>query len=169
MKTAQLLLALTTSALPFFLAVEGFNPPQANAESANIDRCRALVGTYLLTTTDAQGNFVSRDLVTLTSDGNVIFSGSDQGGIPGILDPFGTTQGSWTCSRRNVIEGIGLNFTFGPAGGITRLDFHATFNSQTNTSTGSSELRFFRLQDDPLNASGPAAATFTFTGQRVSK
>ncbi|MGH7999003.1 MAG: hypothetical protein ACREPR_06145 [Brasilonema sp.] len=132
--------------------------------------CRkSVTGTYLITLKNASGDFTSRSLITLTADGNFVFSDSNQGGISGRFNPFTTGQGTWKCTGKKEVSARALDFSFSDQGGtgIARNDYLATFDPQTHTVTGTINLQFFDLQGNPLEGDVQSGST-SFTGQRVT-
>ena len=140
------------------------------------DRCGPLSATYLLTVLNSDGSFASRQVFTLTEDGNVIVDDSGQGGVTGVFNPFTTAQGTWECGSRSSptqANATTLDFSLpgSVAGGQTigRDDYNITFHAVSKTISGTIELRFFPLSGNPLVSPLPAPnSTFTFTGVRVT-
>ncbi|MBR8833244.1 MAG: hypothetical protein DSM106950_04160 [Stigonema ocellatum SAG 48.90 = DSM 106950] len=164
---------LTVGVLSVLSISTVMNLHKANAQAAADNEqalCRkSVTGTYLITLTNASGNFASRSLITLTAEGNFIFNDSNQGGISGIFNPFTTGQGTWKCTGKKEVAARALDFSLSDQGGtgIARNDYKATFNTRTNTVTGTINLQFFDLQADPLEGD-IQSGTITFTGQRVT-
>ena len=139
------------------------------------DACGPFSGTYLITVLNSDGSFASRQLLTLTQDGNVVVDDSAQGGVTGVFNPFSTAQGTWQCeSGFSPIraDATALDFTFPgsvPGGqNIGRTDYEITFHIVSKTISGTSDLRFFPLNGNPLMTPLPSPnASFTFTGVRV--
>jgi hypothetical protein len=176
MKIHKTLLGLTIGVLTTVSILDIWNIRKVKAESVidvNSEQkvCRRFVtGTYLTTIKDANGNFASRALITLTKDGNLIVTDSNQGGILGQFDPFTTSQGTWVCNGTRAIKGRALNFSISNQGGrgIARNDYSATFDHRTQTVEGTIDLRLFGLQANPLQGNGQNAGSFSFTGQLVT-
>ncbi|WP_298914028.1 hypothetical protein [uncultured Nostoc sp.] len=165
--TICLLLALTTTFL--------VNIHQVSAQP--ITDCSKLVtGTYITTTkSDEFGLF--RGILTFTQDGNIVSVSSnqaapsplDQSGVPSV-QPFGTTQGSWKCTSDTKITATTFTFWYPTAtlpGLIARNDVRMTFDPKNGIVQGTSTLRSFSLNANPLNDQAPVGGTFSFTGQRV--
>jgi len=176
MKIRKTLVGLTIGVLSTVSILDICNIHKAKAESL-IDTnskqaiCRKFVaGTYLTTIKDANGKFASRALITLTEEGNLITSDSNQGGVSGQFDPFTTSQGTWVCNGNRAITGRALNFNLSNKGGsgIARNDFKASFNPITQTVEGTIELRLFDLKSNPLQGNGQNGGSFFFTGQLVT-
>ncbi|WP_407893375.1 hypothetical protein [Scytonema sp. NUACC26] len=143
------------------------NLHQVKAES--ITDCRKIVtGTYLTTTNS--GDFGSfRGISTYTQDGNLFFSGSNQGGSS-ANPPYGIIQGSWKCTSDTEITGTAVNFNYSTAtfpASIGRSDFRAAFDPNAQTVQATITVRTFDLNANPLEDDAPVTGTFTFTGQRV--
>lgn len=162
-KVIAMLMISTLSALSFSALA---NPLKAEAQTPKVeDTCgKSVAGTYLITIKDSTGKFASRQLITLTRDGNVIIGDSNQGGISGVFNPFTAAQGTYQCVGQTKIRARALDFAL--PGGIARDDYQATFNLTTKTVTGTIALSFFGLTDNPLG-SGTVAGTFTFEGQFI--
>jgi hypothetical protein len=89
-------------------------------------------------------------------------------GVPAVFPPFTAAIGSWACDGRNAFVGRTIDFSIphdGSAAGIARVDYAASVTTNGNIS-GTVELRFFALPDDP-QVNVPAAATFSITGVAV--
>lgn len=106
----------------------------------------------------------------LPAYGNFFVIDSNQSGAQGQFAPFSDIQGVWKCQGKKEIIAKGINFalpsSLGP-GGIGRVDYQASFNSNANNIEGTIELRLFDLQADPL-VDAPAATTFNFSGKRIT-
>jgi hypothetical protein len=175
MKIRKTLVGLTIGVLSAISVTDILNIRKVEAESVfgqNRQQgvCRRVVtGTYLTTITDANGNFASRALITLTEEGNLIVTDSNQGGISSQFNPFTTSQGTWACNGRTEITATALNFSLSNQGGsgIARNEYSATFNPRTQTVEGTIELSLFDLQGNPLKGNGQNGGSFSFTGQFV--
>ncbi len=176
MKIYKALLGLTIGVLSTVSILNIWNIHEVKAESEiNTNKEQAgcsnfVTGTYLATIKDANGNFASRALITLTKEGNLIVDDSNQGGISGQFDAFTTSQGIWVCNGRRAITARALNFSISSSGstGIARNDYSATFNPKTQTVEGTIDLSFFGLRDNPLQGNGQNGGSFSFTGQFVT-
>lgn len=177
MKIRKTLLGLTIGVLSTASILDIWNIQKVKADSlidtnSELTVCSKFVaGTYLTTIKDASGKFASRALITLTEEGNLISSDSNQGGVTGQFDPFTTSQGTWACNGKKAITGRALNFSLSNKGGsgIARNDYRATFNPITQTVEGTIELRLFNnLQGNPLQGNGQNGGSFFFTGQQVT-
>ncbi|MBD2446659.1 hypothetical protein H6G76_05660 [Nostoc sp. FACHB-152] len=176
MKIHKTLLGLTIGVFTTVSILNICNTQKVKAESViNLNSeqtvcSRFVTGTYLTTIKDTKGKFASRALITLTKEGNLIVTDSNQGGISGQFDPFTTSQGTWACNGTKAITGRALNFSISNQGGsgIARNDYQATFNQRTQTVEGTIELRLFGLQANPLQGNGQNAGSFSFTGQLVT-
>lgn len=176
MRIRKTLVGLTIGVLSTVSILDICNIHKAKADSV-IDTnskqavCRNFVtGTYLTTIKDAYGKFASRALITLTEEGNLISSDSNQGGVSGQFDPFTTSQGTWVCNGNREITARALNFSLSNKGGsgIARNDFKASFNPTTQTVQGTIELRLFDLKTNPLQGNGKNGGSFFFTGQLIT-
>ncbi|QHG20712.1 hypothetical protein [Nostoc sp. ATCC 53789] len=177
MKIRKTLLGLTIGLLSTVSILDIWNIQKVKADSVSDTNSKQAVcskfvaGTYLTTIKDVNGKFASRALITLTEEGNLITSDSNQGGISGQFDPFTTSQGTWACDGKKAITGRALNFSLSNKGGsgIARNDYRATFNPITQTVEGTIELRLFNnLQGNPLQNNGQNGGSFFFTGQLVT-
>ncbi|MCC5642322.1 hypothetical protein LC607_05020 [Nostoc sp. CHAB 5824] len=146
--------------------------PEAETSIFRSNKCSKLVpGTYLTTILDANGNFASRGVITLTKEGNLFVTDSNQGGVSGAFNPFGDTQGSYRCIEKKAISATGINFGFSGNNGvndIARSDIKAILNPITQTLQGTITVRSFALKANPLQEEGVLVGTFSFTGQRIN-
>lgn len=169
--TTQITRILPVSAFGAILCF-GLTIGEARADNA----CGALPGTYLVTVSNSDGSFASRQVVTLTEDGNVIVSNSGQGGETGVFNPFTSEQGTWECqSHYPPIQAHAITLDFSLPGSVSgpqqigRGDYQITFSLTSKTISGTIDLRFFPLTGNPLVSPLPApASTYTFTGVRVT-
>ena len=137
--------------------------------------CRRLVGAYLLTVKDSNGNFASRQVLTLSSDGNAFVVDSGQGGVPNSVNPFTSEQGSWDCQPDFPASATAMLLDFSlpgsVAGGQTigRADYEISSVPAAKTISGTIELRFFPLTGNPLVTPllNPPDLSFTFTRNSV--
>ncbi|MEH2381952.1 MAG: hypothetical protein V7K27_24185 [Nostoc sp.] len=175
MKTNRIFVMLTICLLSV-LAITGIFKPhlvaaQSKAQTLFSNKCSSFVtGTYLTTIFDAKGQLASRGVITLTPDGNFFVIDSNQGGVKEAFNPFGDTQGAYTCTGNQDISATGINFGFsGPDGAndIARSDIRATFHRLTQAVKGTITVRSFALNANPLEEKGSVVGTFPFTGQRV--
>lgn len=127
-------------------------------------------GSYLLSIDFSNGDFSSRGVLSLSQDGILIVNDSSQGGLPGKWDPFTSGQGAWRCAGPRAFSALSINFnvpgTLDPDGGMARLDYKGQLDAAGRIS-GTVELRFFEIYQDPLHDSVPLSDTFFFTGQRI--
>ncbi len=167
---------LTASFLAAFGA--GMLSPPVNAETLTPESCKDVAGTYLTTVTDIEDVFMSRGLITFTSDGNFLVNDSGQGGLPGVFEPFSSGQGTWKCVEKLSdglkVEAVALTFTMPSANrrpAIGRVDYTASVNPASNKITGKIALKFSSEGDlemsDPVNAPGAVFEEFSFDGERV--
>ncbi|MDF5723483.1 MAG: hypothetical protein PUP91_24045 [Rhizonema sp. PD37] len=179
-------IVLTICALLIFIVPSLFPVRLVLAQSiANVNphqtRCRNLVGTYIAQTF-LNGDFTGRRVLTLTEDGNFFVTDSNQGGTQGVPiaaqsspnNRFTNGQGVWECTKTGDFTAKSLNFNFpDPQSTLSvktaRVDYSATFSSQTQTVQGTFEIRTFNLTENPLEDNVPVSQgeSFTFTGQRV--
>jgi hypothetical protein len=183
MKIRRTLVGLTIGVLSVMSISDIWNIHKVNAQPVNDTdlgqaSCRDFVaGTYLTTISDSTGNFASRSLITLTTDGNILVADSNQGGVSGVYNPFSAAHGSWKCQKNGDIAATALNFNLsGPLPlasnplSIAGEIYHISFNQSTHTLQGTIQLRFFDLNATVQEATGSSgvAQTFTFTGQRIT-
>ncbi len=175
MKISRIFVMLTICLLSV-VSITGILKPhlvaaQSSTQSQVLNKCsRFVTGTYLTTIFEANGKFASRGVITLEQDGNIFVTDSNQGGVEGVFNPFGDTQGAYTCTSNQEISAIGINFGFsGPDGAndIARSDIRATFNQLTQAVQGTITVRSFALNANPLEEEGSVVGTFPFTAQRV--
>jgi membrane-bound inhibitor of C-type lysozyme len=169
------------SVLPAYLltAIAATAIPQALlAEAPPADACRALAGTYVTSVSDVEGVFSSRGLATLTADGIFLMSDSAQSGLPGIYDPFSSTQGAWKCigveGREIRAKATGLNFVLpgeGRPASFGRTDYLLRMDTGTGVLSGSVALSFTAEGDlesaDPISRPGPVLEKFQLEGRRL--
>lgn len=186
MKIRRTLIGLTIGALSAISISDIWNIDKVNAASVNDPNsqqpsCTKFVtGTYLTTISDSTGKFASRSLITLTTDGNILVTDSNQGGVyqgKNQFNPFTTSQGSWKCNNNGNITATILNFNLSgslPLASnplsIGGQNYSIRFNQSTQTLQGTIQLRFFDLKATVQEATGSKGVpvTFTFTGQRVT-
>lgn len=146
-------------------------------EAAETD-CNEVLGTYLTTISDREGVFSSRGLITFAPGGVLIISDSSQGGVPGMWDPFGASQGAWGClgveGDEVSVGAVGLNFVLpgdGRTSSIARVDYKASLDTKSGTLSGNVTLHFTADKDleaaDPIRNPGTLADEFQFDGKRV--
>jgi hypothetical protein len=174
-RICKIFVTLAISTLSTFTIAHALNPQFAIAQPEEVtplSKCSKFVtGTYLTTIVDANGNFASRGMITLTQDGNIFVIDSNQGGVKDSFNPFGDTQGAYKCTGNREISATGINFGFPGDDGvndIARSDIGATFDQQTQTVQGTITVRSFALNANPLSEEGSVVGTFPFTGQRVN-
>ena len=165
-----LLVVCLTSML--FTTTALFSAPNQPAEYNLPDICRAkFSGSYITTITDAAGQqVVSRNILTLSADGNMMSIDSNQGGVEGMFNPFGDSAGSYTCAGEQDIRAVVLNFIFaGPYGerGIVRRDIRINLGSVTPKIGGTIQIRTFALDANPMQGEGQYYGSYAFTGQRI--
>ena len=149
-----------------FCCVSGILP--SNQVQADDDKGRSFggkcAGTYLVNVSN--GNI---DLWSFSSDG--IFFGTSSG--QGIFN-FSDFQGAWKKTGLRDITGTVLDFSFGDGGeliNIARLDATLRFlYRKCEEVEGELILRFFELDEDPLDLDSDSdePLEFTFTGRRVT-
>ena len=156
------------------IAEEGSSRAKAAAPS-----CDGLVGTYVTTITDREGVFSSRGLMTFASGGVLIMSDSAQGGVPGVWDPFSSSQGAWRCLGTDDGElrvgAVGLNFVLpgdGRRPAMGRVDYQASLDKASGALSGKATLRLFDAKDleaaDPIASQGKLMDEFGLEGVRVT-
>jgi hypothetical protein len=149
-------------------ALLAFGPMAGTAQAGG---CQASAGAWLVTVTDGNGNLASRQVLTLTHDHAAFVVDSNQGGVTGVFNPFTSEQGSWVCKSGSVTATV-LDFSLpGSVSGpqqIARGDYAVTA-ATAQTISGTIDLRFYALTDNPLATPLPApAASFTFTGSLIN-
>ena len=145
------------------LGAVALHTPPAAADALSVLRG----ATYLLTVTDAQGAFASREVITLHGDRTLSAIDSNQGG-PTFF--FSSQLGTWKFDGKGGVVGRTLDFGFPPPADqtVARLDYTFTFSANNAHVTGTITLTTFPLQDDPLDGDGTVLGTFTFTGTLVT-
>ncbi|MHC5826559.1 MAG: hypothetical protein ACYT04_64515, partial [Nostoc sp.] len=87
MKIRRTLIGLTIGVLSAISISDIWNIDKVNAASVNDPNSQQAVctkfatGTNLTTISDSTGKFASRSLITLTTDGNILVTDSNQGGV----------------------------------------------------------------------------------------
>lgn len=186
MKIRRSLIGLTIGVLSAISISDIWNIQKVKAESVNDTNseqavCRKFVsGTYIQTISDSTGKFASRALLTLTTDGNILVTDSNQGGVyqgKNQFNPFSNAQGSWKCNNNGDITATTLEFNLsGPLPlasnplGIAGQNYRIKFNQNTQTLQGTIQVRFFDLNATVEEATGSKGVplTFTFIGQRIT-
>lgn len=184
MKIRRTLIGLTIGMLSATSISDIWNIDKVKAESVNDTNSQQAVctkfapGTYIQTISDSTGKFASRALLTLTTDGNILVTDSNQGGVyqgKNQFNPFSTAHGSWKCNNGNITATT-LNFNLSgslPLAsnplGIGGQNYNIRFNQSTQTLQGTIQLRFFDLNATVQEATGSKGVplTFTFTAQRI--
>jgi len=127
-------------------------------------------GSYLLSFYFSDGSFSSRGVLSLAKDGNLVVNDSNQGGFKDKWEPFTSGQGAWRCAWPRGFKAISINFVvpgeLDPDGGIARLDYKGQVDKDGRIS-GTVDLRFFELDQDPFIDDVSLVDTFTFSGQRI--
>lgn len=154
MKRPRLSSALCVSGLFACMSAILLYPQPAAAQAAGIGQ------TYIITNTDAIGNFLSRGLMTLHPDHTMSVVDSGQGG-PTLF--FSSQQGTWTLSTIGLGVARTLDFDFAPTNDIARADYNFRFGPN-GTITGTITLKTFPLMANPLGGGGTLIGTFNFTG-----
>jgi hypothetical protein len=111
--------------------------PLAEAQAEGPGKaCRSLiVGGYLGTTTDSDGSFAGRSLLTFHSDGAVDVIDSDQ--FSGVIDSaFSAQKGRYHCTGRQSVSAYTLDFGFSGDGDIGRADFRIIIEPDGTLSGG---------------------------------
>lgn len=157
-------------------ATAGFTPSWVAASESS---CESVVGTYLTTITDREGVFSSRGLMTFAPAGVLIMSDSAQGGVPGVWDPFSSSQGAWRCMSSDdgklQVGAVGLNFVL-PADGrppsVGRVDYQANLDTGSDELSGKATLHLSNATDlegaNPMSKPGKVVDEFQFDGIRVT-
>ena len=151
----------------------------AFAQQMPIEICKEAVGSFVSSITDIEGVYQSRGLVTFSGDGTFAINDSGQGGVEGVYEPFSSSQGVWGCKKTGgktiSLTAVGINFTLPKTSGrngIGRVDYTATYDVDTNSMTGTIDLRFSGADDlesaNPNEIDGPAFEQFQFTAQRIT-
>jgi len=147
--------------------------PALAQEERPLTDCAGVVGAWL---TNNPGKEPSRSLITLTSDGLVLFADSGQGGGAGFA-PFSGGHGAWRCVSAATgsleISAAIYDFTLPtvdwPNQQIGRLDIAATVDPEKATMSGKETLYVAPLDGDPLgNAKLVEDAEGAFTAVRIT-
>lgn len=166
-----ILLMICLSSLFLIASFPHLASAQSQAQSNTSKGCRNIfTGTYLTTISDAKGQFASRGVITFSADGNFFVTDSNQGGVKGVFNPFGDTQGTYVCTSNQEIRAVGINFGFsGPDGAndIARSDIQATVDRQSRALQGSITVKAFALNTNPLAGGGSVVGTFQVRGQPI--
>ncbi len=149
------------------------------AQQAAADPCNGIVGTYVVSITDIEGVFASRQIVSFLPGGIYLVRDSGaQRRFPGVFEPFPIGQGVWKCAESGS-DGLGIDamvlaFTRPQAErrrGFARADYKVSFDSAANTISARITLRLTAEGDieaaDPIGDPGPVIEQFGMEGERV--
>jgi hypothetical protein len=154
---------LVSSAFAALLVVGSAGTVQANG-------CGQFHGSWLVTVTNSDGSFGSRQVLTLSADHTAFIIDSNQGGVtgPGGYNSYTSEQGSWSCTGSSATATL-INFTLpGPFPGpqqIARIDYTISA-SAPQTISGPLTLRYYALTDNPVEPVPPSSTStynYTFT------
>ena len=127
-----------------------------------------IVGTYLVTIRNTEGELASRSVVTLHDDGVMSAIDSAQGG--GFQDaPFSAQLGSYACSGPRSATAITLDFAFTDVPDFARIDWRITVSHNGRGIAGEASLYiiFDALNADPFADGLVPLGEFTFEGVPV--
>lgn len=178
MSTIRKKIASRVAVSALLIAAGSVGSTLPSVAATDLAACAGVAGTYVTTITDREGVFTSRGLMTFTPGGLLLVSDSAQGGVPGVWDPFSSTQGAWKCLKAGreqlSINAVGLNFVL-PGDGRTpsfgRVEYQASLDIKTGILSGSATLRFASGNDlegiDPIDRPAPVVDEFHFDGKRL--
>ncbi len=154
-------------------------PRAAAAQQTGLEPCDGVVGTYVVSITDIEGVFASRQIVSFLPGGIYLVRGSGaQRRFPGVFEPFPIGQGVWKCAADGS-DGIGIDamvlaFTRPQAErrrGFARADYKVSFDPAANSISARITLRLTAEGDieaaDPIDSPGPVIEEFGLQGERV--
>lgn len=156
----------------------GLVASSAWADVVPLEACGDAAGSYLTrnsATIDGRRSVVGRSLITLTKDGQVFLTDSNEAGIF-TFAPFTDGQGTWRCvaDRRGRlhVRAIVLDFTEAtadPEQRIGRVDYDLTYHARTDTLRAKATLAFAPIDGDPLDRDVfEDPFDFSFRGTRVT-
>ena len=124
-------------------------PAQAQREDSG-NACRSLiVGGYLSTVTDSDGNYVARQILTFHEDGALDVVDSDQ--MAGVSDAaFSAQKGRHHCTGRRSVSAYTLDFGFSGDGDFGLEAYEFTIEADGSLS---GDLTLFLLT--PLETCNP--------------
>jgi hypothetical protein len=127
-----------------------------------------ILGSYLVNILNSDTTLASREVISVNDGGTMAMVDSNQGGVPGGLQPFTASLGSWECTASDTIAARVLDFNIpqdGSGASLARVDYVLTIDKD-GLVTGTAALRSFGLTDDP-QVSVPPVATFSVSGVRI--
>ncbi len=169
--------AFVLSLLTCFFLTAG--PRAGAAQQAAPEPCGGVIGTYVVSITDIEGVFASRQIVSFLPGGIYLVRDSGaQRRFPGVFEPFPIGQGVWKCAAGGP-DGIGIDamvlaFTRPQAErrrGFARADYKVSFDPAAETISARITLRLTAEGDieaaDPIKNPGPVIEEFGLDGERV--
>lgn len=169
MNTRKLRLVIGIAALAATLGAGASAFASDDQDGGHKSSCRSrIVGTYLTTILDSEGEFASRSIMSFHDDGRVTAVDSSQ--ESGIQNAGFTAQlGSYACSGRRSARAVTLNFGFTYPPDLARTDWEFSIHRGERSIEGTAVL--YILPDvefaDPFADGLQPVATFTFDGVRV--
>lgn len=165
------------AAIGIAIALLSPEPALAAEEPASIRGCEPAVGTFLLSRHVARpdgATVIERSLISLTNGGHAFFTDSAQGGVDGY-QPFSEARGAWECTSADdgTLSILMLDFTFPTKGEpeqkIARIAMDAAFAPDGSTLSGTANIAFTALEDDPLDAANLTdPIEYDFEGVRIA-
>jgi hypothetical protein len=126
--------------------------------------------SYLTTTTETNGGFPTRSVITLHADHTMSTVDADSGG-PTYY--FTGEFGSWRPDGKGGAVGRTLDFDLYPHylypnGDVARIDYTISYQNDGRRIVGTYTVTIFPLQENPFDGGGTNAGTFNFTGQLIT-
>lgn len=123
-------------------------------------------GSYLITLRDLQGNFASRQVLTLHADQTL--SGVDSG-QDGPTYLYSSELGAWKRDGHLRIVAKAIDFDYPPNPDVARLDYIISFVPDRSHVTGTIIISTFQLENgNPLDGGGTVIGTYTFAGELIT-
>ena len=121
--------------------------------------------SYLATSTDSNGNFRARFVLSLHAGHTMSVVDSNSGGP----DAFFTTElGSWKPEGSYAAVGSTIDFDFPPNADVARIDYTINFQNDGHHIVGTQTVTTFPLEGNPLDGGGTKLGTFNFTGELIT-
>ena len=122
-------------------------------------------GSYLITLKDLEGNFGSRQVITLHADQtmSVVDSGQD-----GPTYFYSSELGAWKPAGNGRIVARTIDFDYPPNPDVARLDYIMSFVPDRSHVTGTITISTFPLENgNPLDGGGTVILNYTFAGELI--
>ena len=119
-------------------------------------------GACLVTFTDAQGNFVAREVIALHADHTMSAVDSGQDG-PQYF--YSSQLGAWKLDGPGKIIGKTFDFNYPPGSGLARLDFVLNLTPDRRHLTGTVNIYYLPLETENPQEGGTLVLTYNVAGE----